>query len=43
MRIATQQRKVLQNAGRFLLNIPLMLVILVPLLYTISISVMPPD
>ncbi|MEA4864270.1 MAG: carbohydrate ABC transporter permease [Sphaerochaeta sp.] len=43
MRIATRQRRLLQNTGRFLLNIPLMLVILVPLLYTISISVMPPD
>lgn len=43
MRIATRQRRRIQNAGRFLLNIPLMLVILVPLLYTISISVMPPD
>lgn len=43
MRIATRQRRRIQNAGRFLLNIPLMLIILVPLLYTISISVMPPD
>ncbi len=43
MRIATRQRRLLQNTGRFFLNIPLMLVILVPLLYTISISVMPPD
>ncbi|MFA6690025.1 MAG: carbohydrate ABC transporter permease [Sphaerochaetaceae bacterium] len=43
MRIATLQRRRFQNLGRFILNIPLMLVILVPLLYTISISVMPPD
>ena len=43
MRITTVQRRKLQNAGRFVLNIPLMLVILIPLLYTFSISVMPPD
>ncbi|MCK9547700.1 MAG: carbohydrate ABC transporter permease [Sphaerochaeta sp.] len=43
MRIHTVQRRKLQNVGRFILNIPLMLVILVPLLYTFSISVMPPD
>ncbi len=43
MRIATLHRRRYQNVGRFILNIPLMLVILVPLLYTISISVMPPD
>ncbi|WP_320130625.1 carbohydrate ABC transporter permease [uncultured Sphaerochaeta sp.] len=43
MRIKTIQRKRLQNAGRFVLNIPLMLIILVPLLYTLSISVMPAD
>ncbi len=43
MRIHTVQRRRLQNLGRFVLNIPLMLVILIPLLYTFSISVMPPD
>lgn len=43
MRITTIYRNRLQNFGRFLLNIPLMLVILVPLLYTVSISVMPAD
>ena len=43
MRIASSLRRRLNNTGRFFLNIPLMLIILVPLLYTISISVMPPD
>lgn len=43
MRIASSLRRRLINTGRFFLNIPLMLIILVPLLYTISISVMPPD
>ncbi len=43
MRITSIQRRKLLNVGRFAMNIPLMLVILVPLLYTISISVMPPD
>lgn len=43
MRITSIQRRKLLNIGRFAMNIPLMLVILVPLLYTISISVMPPD
>ena len=31
------------NLGRFALNLPLLLIILVPLLYTIAISVMPPS
>ena len=35
-------RKVLASAGRFFLNLPIFLIILVPLLYTLSISVMPP-
>ena len=43
MRIASSLRRRLNNTGRFFLNIPLMLIILIPLLYTISISVMPPD
>ncbi len=43
MRIRGIQRRRLKNVGHFALNIPLMLVILVPLLYTFSISVMPPD
>ncbi len=43
MRIASSLRRRLNNTGRFFLNIPLMLIILVPLFYTISISVMPPD
>ncbi len=43
MRISTVRRRKLQNVGRFVLNVPLMLLILVPLLYTFSISVMPPD
>jgi sn-glycerol 3-phosphate transport system permease protein len=37
------QRRKWQNIGRFALNIPLLLIILVPLLYTFAISVMPPD
>ena len=37
------RRHQLQTLGRVLLNIPLMVVILVPLLYTLSISVMQPD
>lgn len=37
-----QKRKV-RNVGRFALNVPFMLVILVPLLYTLAISVMPAD
>ncbi|MCL1964635.1 MAG: carbohydrate ABC transporter permease [Firmicutes bacterium] len=36
-------RKVLGNVGRFSLNLPILLIILVPLLYTLSISVMPPS
>ncbi|MGD9927430.1 MAG: carbohydrate ABC transporter permease [Sphaerochaeta sp.] len=43
MRITSINRRKWLNIGRFAMNIPLMLVILVPLLYTISISVMPPD
>jgi len=34
-------RKTFKNAGSFLLNVPLLAVILVPLLYTLLISVMP--
>lgn len=33
----------LHNVGRFALNLPILAVILVPLLYTLSISVMPPS
>lgn len=43
MLITNYQKKKLKNAGRIALNIPLMAVILIPLLYTLSISVMPPD
>ncbi|MDD3336029.1 MAG: carbohydrate ABC transporter permease [Eubacteriales bacterium] len=39
----TQKRLHLKNLGNFLLNLPLMMIILVPLIYTISISVMPSD
>ncbi|NLV57385.1 MAG: carbohydrate ABC transporter permease [Clostridiales bacterium] len=40
---STQKRRYLKNFGNLLLCLPLMLVILVPLLYTLSISVMPAD
>lgn len=36
-------RRGLGNAGRLVLNLPIMLVILVPLLYTLAISIMPPS
>lgn len=37
----TQRRRMLKNFGSLLLNLPILLIILVPLLYTLSISVMP--
>ena len=37
----TQRRRMLKNSGNLLLNLPILLIILVPLLYTLSISVMP--
>lgn len=37
----TQRRRALRNTGNFLLNVPILLIILVPLLYTLSISIMP--
>ncbi|MEG2251887.1 MAG: carbohydrate ABC transporter permease [Clostridia bacterium] len=36
-------RKSLKNLGNFALNVPLLFIILIPLLYTFSISVMPPS
>ena len=41
MKTATRRR--LKNTGNLLLNLPLLLLVLMPLLYTFSISVMPPD
>lgn len=41
LRAPTRRR--LKNAGNLLLNLPLLAVILLPLLYTLSISVMPPN
>lgn len=41
--MSTRARKHWKNFGNLLLNLPLMAIILVPLLYTLSISVMPPD
>ena len=37
----TQRRRMLKNFGSLLLNLPILLIILVPLLYPLSISVMP--
>lgn len=37
----TKRRRALRNTGNFLLNVPILLIILVPLLYTLSISIMP--
>ncbi len=39
----SQRRRALKNFGNFLLNIPLLLIILVPLVYTVSISLVNPD
>lgn len=41
--MATVTRKRLKNIGRFSLNLPLMAVILIPLLYTLYVSLIPPD
>lgn len=43
VRTKTGKLRLLRGGGNFLLNIPILLIILVPLLYTLSISVMPPD
>jgi sn-glycerol 3-phosphate transport system permease protein len=39
----TQKKRMLKNAGNFALNIPILLIILVPLVYTLSISLVNPD
>ncbi len=39
----TQRKRMLKNFGNLLLNIPILLIILVPLIYTVSISVVDSD
>ncbi len=41
--MTTAARHRAKNIGRFSLNLPLMLIILVPLLYTLYVSIIPPD
>lgn len=43
MVISKRSRKNLSNLGSFALNLPILAIILVPLLYTLAISVMPPS
>ena len=41
--MSSAQRRILKNFGNFLLNIPVLIIILMPLIYTLDISVMPPS
>ncbi|MDO5021895.1 MAG: carbohydrate ABC transporter permease [Eubacteriales bacterium] len=43
MRLTFARKRKLKNAGLMLLNLPLMFIILLPLIYTLYISVMPAD
>ena len=40
---SSQRKRRLKNTGNFLLNVPILLIILVPLIYTLSISLVHPD